>query len=114
MIIDSNDADILLKTPMIKRIPGIISASATGICISGGKPRLLKNPPNPGLLNFDMPAAIKMTPIDDLKPINEISARTFLLISLVVNDTRIFFQYNYFSPNPLQNVENPLLCGKVI
>ena len=114
MIIDNNDAEILLNTPIIKRIPGIISPRAIGICISGGKPKFLRNSPNPGLLSFDIPATMKITPIDDLTPINEISAKILLLISLVANNSRFFFQYNYFSPNSLQDVENPLLCCRMI
>jgi len=35
---DNNDAEILVKTPTIKRIPGMVSAKANGICISGGNP----------------------------------------------------------------------------
>ena len=91
IIIESNDAEILLKTPMINRIPGINSANAIGMCISGGNPKLSKNPPNPGLPSLDMPATIKITPIDDLSPINEMSTKLRLLISLVATIKEIFF-----------------------
>jgi len=38
IMIEINDAEILVKTPMINKIPEINSASAIGICISGGSP----------------------------------------------------------------------------
>jgi len=48
------DADNLLRTPMISKIPGINSANAIGICNSTGRPmfgKLLANPES----NFDIP-----------------------------------------------------------
>ncbi len=54
MIIDINDADNLLSTPSIKKIPGTNSANAIGICISTGNPMFGKFSANPGL-NFDIP-----------------------------------------------------------
>ena len=48
-MIESNDAENLLSTPTINNIPGINSANAIGICISGGSPMLGKKFANPGL-----------------------------------------------------------------
>ena len=53
--IDNNEDEILVKTPIINNIPGIVSANAIGICISGGSPRVpVRNPTKPGL-NFPVP-----------------------------------------------------------
>ena len=53
--IDNNEDEILVKTPIINNIPGIVSANAIGICISGGNPRgPVRNPTKPGL-NFPVP-----------------------------------------------------------
>ena len=54
MIIEISDADNLLRTPMINKIPGTNSANAIGICISAGNPMFGKFSANPGL-NFDIP-----------------------------------------------------------
>ncbi len=54
MIIEINDADNLLRTPMINKMPGTNSANAIGICISAGNPILGKFSANPGL-NFEIP-----------------------------------------------------------
>ena len=54
MIMQINAEEILLSTPEIIKIPGIASANAIGICISGGSPIFGKKSPNPGL-NFDIP-----------------------------------------------------------
>ena len=54
MIIEINDADNLLRTPMINKIPGISSANAIGICNSAGNPMFGKFSANPGL-NFEIP-----------------------------------------------------------
>lgn len=54
MIMEINDADNLLRTPIINKIPGTNSASAIGICNSAGRPmfgKLLANPES----NFDIP-----------------------------------------------------------
>ena len=50
----NNDADNLLRIPMINKIPGTDSASARGICISIGMPLFVKKLVNPGL-NLDIP-----------------------------------------------------------
>ena len=39
-MMDNNAADALLSIPMHKSIPGTISASAIGTCITAGKPIL--------------------------------------------------------------------------
>lgn len=67
MIIDNNDAEILLSTPTISSVPATTSAKAIGICISAGIPRLDKNPTNPGL-NFPDPCTMKITPTTSLIP----------------------------------------------
>lgn len=54
MMIEINDADNLLRTPMISKIPGINSASAIGIYNSAGNPMFGKFSANPGL-NFEIP-----------------------------------------------------------
>ena len=54
MMIEINDADNLLRTPMISKIPGTSSASAIGICNSAGNPMFGKFSANPGL-NFEIP-----------------------------------------------------------
>lgn len=84
IIIEINDADNLLKIPMINNIPGTNSANAIGICISAGNPMFGKFSANPGL-NFDIPCKIKITPIADLKPMKTTSFRIFSLISAKVN-----------------------------
>ena len=62
------DAEIRVKTPPINNIPGIISANAIGICISGGNPNFpVRNPPNPGF-SFPEPCSMKIIPITDLMP----------------------------------------------
>ncbi len=53
-MIQSNDADNLLETPIVNKIPGTNSANAIGICISGGIPMLDKKLTNPGL-NLPIP-----------------------------------------------------------
>ena len=53
-MIQSNDADNLLATPKTNKIPGINSAKAIGICISGGIPMFDKKLTNPGL-NLPIP-----------------------------------------------------------
>ncbi len=53
-MMESNDADSLLKTPAINKIPGTISARAIGICIYGGSPMFGKKFANPGF-SFDIP-----------------------------------------------------------
>lgn len=93
MIIEINDADNLLRIPMISKIPGTNSANAIGICISAGKPMFGKFSANPGL-NLDAPCSIKITPITDLKPMNTMSFRIFSLISAEVNTVQFDFQYN--------------------
>lgn len=54
MMIEINDADSLLSTPIIIKIPGTNSASAMGICNSTGKPMFGKFSANSGL-NFEIP-----------------------------------------------------------
>ena len=54
MIIVIITADNLLNIPKIKKIPGISSANAIGICISIGIPILVRKLLNPGL-NFAIP-----------------------------------------------------------
>ncbi|MGH1566159.1 MAG: hypothetical protein ACRBB5_01770 [Nitrosopumilus sp.] len=54
IMMESNDADSLLKTPAINKIPGTISARAIGICIYGGSPMFGKKFANPGF-SFDIP-----------------------------------------------------------
>jgi len=54
MIVEINDADNLLRTPMINKIPGTNSANAIGICNSAGSPMLGKLLANPGS-NFGIP-----------------------------------------------------------
>lgn len=54
MMMDSSTAENLLSTPIINNIPETDSASAIGICISAGIPRLPKKFTNPGL-NFPTP-----------------------------------------------------------
>lgn len=49
-----NDADNLLNTPIIIKMPGINSANAMGTCISAGNPMLGRFSANPGL-NFEIP-----------------------------------------------------------
>ena len=72
-IIESNEDDILVITPIINKIPGITSARAIGICISAGRPTApVRKPRNPSL-NFGRPWRIKITPIEDLSPINTTS-----------------------------------------
>ena len=69
MIMESNEAETLLRTPIIIKIPGINSANAIGICISAGSPNgPVRNPtkPSPNLLT---PWAMKIAPMADLKPI---------------------------------------------
>ena len=62
------DAEIRVKIPTINNIPGIISANAIGICISGGNPNCpVRNPPNPGF-SFPEPCTMKIIPIADLMP----------------------------------------------
>jgi len=62
------DAEIRVKIPTINNIPGIISASAIGICISGGNPTCpVRNPTNPGF-SFTEPCIMKIIPIADLMP----------------------------------------------
>ena len=53
-MITSNDADNLLRTPIINKIPGTNSANAIGICISTGSPMFVKKLANPGL-NLPIP-----------------------------------------------------------
>ena len=84
IIIEIKDADNLLSTPTISKIPGTSSASAIGICNSTGNPMFGKKFANPGS-NFDIPCSMKIIPMADLKPINTASLRTFSLISLPVN-----------------------------
>ena len=68
MMIDSIDAEIRVKIPTINNIPGIISANAIGICISGGNPNCpVRNPTNPGF-SFPEPCNMKIIPIADLIP----------------------------------------------
>lgn len=51
MTIDNIEAEILVKAPIIKRIPGTSSPRAIKNCISAGIPIWFKNPTKPGL-NF--------------------------------------------------------------
>ncbi len=84
IIIEINDAVSLLKIPPIKKIPGINSANAIGICISTGSPIFGKKFANPAS-SFDNPCRMKIMPNVDLKPTKTISLSLLLLISLVVN-----------------------------
>ena len=86
IMIDINDADNLLRTPITNKIPGINSAKAIGICISAGNPMFDKKLVNQGL-NLPIPWTIKITPIADLMPIKTTSLSSFSLISLVANET---------------------------
>ncbi len=54
MMIEINNADDLLRTHMISKIPGINSASAIEICNSAGNPMFGKFSVNLGL-NFEIP-----------------------------------------------------------
>jgi len=66
-MIDNIEADILVKTPIKRRIPDTSSARAIGICISTGIPMFVKKPVNPGL-NFPEPLTMKITANAALKP----------------------------------------------
>ena len=73
MTIESKDAEILVRTPINSKIPGISSARAIGTCISAGSPRgPVKNPAKPGP-NFPEPWAIKITPMVARNPMLTIS-----------------------------------------
>ena len=52
--IESNDADNLLRIPIINKVPGINSANTSGICISTGIPLFVKKFVKPGL-SLDIP-----------------------------------------------------------
>ena len=54
MMIEINDADNLLRTPITIKIPGTNSANAMGICNSTGNPMFGIFSANPGL-NFEIP-----------------------------------------------------------
>jgi len=90
MIIDNNDAEILVKTPIISKIPGIVSARAKGICISGGKPRGPVRKPTKPSPNLPVPCAMKIAPTAALKPQNAIEFNSnakrnfsFTLLSII-------------------------------
>ena len=83
IMIEINTAENLLRTPKTKKIPGINSANAIGICISAGMPMFVKKFTNPGL-NLDIPCTIKIMPMADLKPMKTTSFRIFPLISAEV------------------------------
>ena len=53
-MIDKIDEEILDKTPMIRRMPPIVSAKAIGICSSTGNPLFARKPAKPGS-NFPEP-----------------------------------------------------------
>ena len=108
MMMEINDADNLLRIPIINKIPGTNSANANGICISTGSPMLGKFSANPGL-NFEIPCSIKITPMADLKPMRTISFRNFSLISAVVNMSTLHFPYNYFAPELLVKCRKPFI-----
>lgn len=108
IIIEINDADNLLRTPIIMKMPGINSANAIGICISAGNPMFGRFSANPGL-NFEIPCRIKITPTADLNPMRTISFRNFSLISAEVNAFLIHFQYNYFAHKLLVKCRKPFI-----
>ena len=54
IMIDKIDEEILDKTPMIRRMPPIVSAKAIGICNSTGNPIFVRKPAKPGS-NFPDP-----------------------------------------------------------
>lgn len=76
LIIDNREQEILVKTPIIKRIPAIVSARAIGICISAGSPKPVRKLTKPGP-NLPDPATIKIAPIVALRPQNAISCSLF-------------------------------------
>ena len=79
IIIESKDAEILVNTPTINKIPGIVSARAIGICISAGSPKgPVKNPTKPEP-NFPVPCAINITPTAARRPQNAMSRSLFSL-----------------------------------
>ena len=79
-MIESNDAEILVKTPKISNIPGTVSAKAIGICISAGSPNgPVKNPIKAGP-NFPDQCKMKITPIAARIPMNAISVSLFSTI----------------------------------
>lgn len=97
IIIAITDADSLVNTPMISNIPEINSASAIGICISTGMPRLPSIPANPGL-NFPDPCTMKTTPIAALMPQFVISFSFVLWMLDSVNTKFCFLPYKIFYP----------------
>ena len=77
IIIANKEAEILDKTPTIKRIPPTVSARAIGICNSAGSPKgPVRKPTKPGP-NLPDPWTMKITPIVALRPQNAISCSLF-------------------------------------
>ncbi len=96
IITESIADDILLSMPMINSTPGIISASAIGICISGGSPICGRFSAKPGA-NFEMPCKIKITPMVLRSPINVASLKIDCLRSGNANDIITdYLAYNNF------------------
>lgn len=86
MIIDKRDAEILVKTPTIKRMPPIVSARAIGICNSAGSPNgPVRKFTKPGA-NLPDPATIKIVPIVARRPKNAISCNLFSRKTASVNN----------------------------
>lgn len=108
---DNKDAEILVKTPIINKIPGIVSAKAIGICISGGNPSgPVRNPTKPGL-NFPVPWAMNITPITVLNPINAISCNLLSENFASVNNfDYLWNNKNHFYPKK-QETESPYFAS---
>lgn len=85
MITHNIDAETRVRIPVINNIPGIISANAIGICISGANPNCpVRNPINCGF-SFPRPCAKKITPTDALNPKLVMSFNFVLLMMASVN-----------------------------
>ena len=97
IIIASNDAAILLMTPIISNMPEISSARAIGICISTGMPKFPNMPANPGL-NFPDPCTMNTVPIAALIPQLVMSFIFDWWILASVNVTILFLPYKIFYP----------------
>lgn len=70
---------ILVNTPTINAIPPMVSASAIGICSSGGKPNPIRCSHQIGS-NFFKPYAMNMTPTDARIPQQVISCSLFVFV----------------------------------